>query len=105
MDLIAKFDELAQAAGGLWTRVNAAKAKLLALESSVETLVANHPELKDDVTATFAALGAAVATHSPTSVFGFIGSVEQAYTDGVKAYTGEAGALADLLAKLKAVAN
>jgi phage tail tape-measure protein len=88
-----------------FTKITALVGKIRALESSVETLVSAHGELVDDAKATFAALVAAMATKTPMAMFAFVGAIEKAYADGMKAYNGSADSLKDLLAQLKGLAN
>lgn len=73
--------------------------------SGVTTIAGAHPELATDIEATFYGVLGAMQHRDAAGIWALVDEVKTAFTDFTKAYTGEAGALADLLAKLKSIAN
>ena len=79
-----------------------------ALYTATKALVLRHPEVLDDVTAAFTNVLKVVASKfSVVAALQVLASVRDAYSECVKAYTDEtaSGAIADLVAKLKAIAE
>lgn len=81
--------------------------ELDALFTAVKAVVARHPECWDDLAEAVAAVVKALPGKSVTGMLAAANAVREAYTAFVVAYTAEtaSGAVADLVAKLKAIAE
>ena len=105
MSILNTIDSVLAAGSDWYTRITGAVATVKAVWAGVLTIAARHPELSADVHDTFTAVVNGLQTKSPTAIFTTVADVQKAYADFAVAYTGERGAVVDLLAKLKALAS